>query len=140
MAIFESIGCTSCHSGPMLDGANRFEKFPKFPGSAFETKYHLTDDPGRFNETNQEIDRGYWRVPSLRNIALTAPYFHNGQVATLEEAVKVMAKTQLNKDLNEGEVLALVAFLKSLTGEFPQLNVPRLPELPSLSGFPAPAN
>ncbi len=127
LAIFESIGCVSCHSGPMLDGANRFEKFPRFQGNTFEAQYHLTDDPGRWNETNQEADRSMWRVPSLRNIALTAPYFHNGSVATLEQAIRVMAKTQLNQDLCDEEVSKITAFLNSLTGKFPELWLPRLP-------------
>jgi len=137
MAIFETIGCISCHSGPMLDGGSRFEKFPQFPGSPYDAKYHLNEDPGRFNETNQESDRGFWRVAPLRNIALTAPYFHNGSVTTLEEAVTVMAKTQLNRELTDVEVHELVSFLGSLTGEFGERKLPRLPDLPSLNDFPA---
>jgi cytochrome c peroxidase len=93
----------------------------------------LTQDPGRFEVTRKEVDRQMWRVPSLRNIALTAPYFHNGSVPTLPEAVRVMAKTQLNRDLKDEEVDSLVAFLESLTGEFPELKVPRLPVLKNRS-------
>jgi len=69
-------------------------------------------------------------VPTLRNIALTAPYFHNGAVPTLDEAVKVMAKTQLNRDLTASEASDLVAFLNALTGEFPDQPMPRLPATP----------
>jgi len=66
-------------------------------------------------------------VPTLRNIAKTAPYFHNGSVGTLDEAVRVMAKVQLNKTLKDEEVSDIVAFLKTLTGEFPSMTMPRLP-------------
>jgi cytochrome c peroxidase len=68
-----------------------------------------------------------WKVPTLRNIALTAPYFHNGTVGTLDEAVRVMAKVQLNKDLSDEQVTDIVAFLSALTGEFPEQPMPRLP-------------
>jgi cytochrome c peroxidase len=71
-----------------------------------------------------------WRVPTWRNVALTAPYFHNGSVATLDEAVRLMAKTQLNKNLNDKDVTDIVSFLNSLTGEFPKISMPRLPETP----------
>jgi cytochrome c peroxidase len=69
-----------------------------------------------------------WRVPTWRNVAVTAPYFHNGSVATLDEAVRVMAKTQLDKKLSDKEVQDIVEFLSSLTGEFPKISMPRLPE------------
>ena len=93
-----------------------------------ENKYHLTKDGGRFETTHQEADRGFWRVPSWRNVAITAPYFHNGSVETLDEAVRVMAKTQLNRELSATEVTDIVEFLKSLTGEFPKQTMPRLPQ------------
>ena len=69
-----------------------------------------------------------FRVASWRNVALTAPYFHNGSVATLDEAVRVMAKTQLGRDLGKKDVSDIVAFLKSLTGERPKESVPELPK------------
>jgi len=72
-------------------------------------------------------------VPGLRNIALTAPYFHNGAVPTLDEAVRVMAKVQLNKDLSDEQVADMVAFLNGLTGEFPEQVLPRLPATPGWS-------
>lgn len=133
METFANLGCTSCHSGPNFSGPQMpygtgfFMKFPTFAGSEYETKYHLTDDTGRHQVTDKEADKHMWRVPTLRNVALTAPYFHNGSVATLNEAVRVMAKTQLNKDLTDEEANALVTFLDSLTGEFPQQTMPRLP-------------
>lgn len=134
---FQNIGCTSCHSGPNFSGPNMamgqgfFMKFPTFPGSTFEKKYGLTKDPGRFKATNKEADKHMWRVPTLRNIALTAPYFHNGSVKSLDEAVQVMAKTQLNRDLSPTDVSELVAFLNSLTGKFPKQTMPRLPDMPN---------
>ncbi|RKZ73708.1 MAG: cytochrome-c peroxidase, partial [Gammaproteobacteria bacterium] len=88
---------------------------------------------GRFNVTQQEADKHMWRVPTLRNIALTAPYFHHGAVKKLDEAVRVMAKTQLNKDLSDKQVQELVAFLEALTGKFPEQTMPRLPGLPGNS-------
>lgn len=132
---FESFGCVSCHTGvnfagpELAAGEGFYQKFPTFPGSSFEKKYNLTEDLGRFNVTKQDGDKNMWRVPTLRNVALTAPYFHNGQVTTLEEAVRVMAKVQLNKDLSDADVQELVAFLEGLTGEFPQQTMPRLPDI-----------
>ena len=73
-------------------------------------------------------DEHFWKVPTLRNIALTAPYLHNGSVATLDDAVKIMAKVQLNKELSKDETADIVAFLNGLTGEFPKQMMPRLPE------------
>jgi len=133
MDSFANTGCTSCHSGAnfsgpkMPDGTGFFMKFPTVSGSKYEAQYQLTEDMGRYQETKKEADKHMWRVPTLRNIALTAPYFHNGSVATLDEAVRVMAKTQLNKDLTDEETGELVAFLESLTGEFPPQTMPRLP-------------
>jgi len=124
LGIVQSVGCTSCHmgvnfAGPTLpEGTGFFQKFPVYPGSEYEAKYELSKDIGK---------AGTWRVPTWRNIALTAPYFHNGRVKTLEEAVKVMAKTQLNKELLVKEVNDIVAFLESLTGQFPEQKMPKLP-------------
>jgi cytochrome c peroxidase len=71
-----------------------------------------------------------WKVPTLRNIALTAPYFHNGSVKTLDKAVKLMAKLQLGQDLAKSDVADIVAFLDALTGEFPKQEMPVLPPSP----------
>lgn len=136
MKLMESVGCTSCHSGANFSGPTQpvgqgfFMKFPTFPGSEYDQKYKLTEDPGRFEVTKKEEDKHMWRVPTLRNVALTAPYFHNGAVKTLDEAVRVMAKTQLNKTLKDGEVADIVAFLDALTGKFPKQTLPRLPATP----------
>ncbi len=142
MATFAAVGCTSCHSGanfsgPALPmGSGFFQKFPTFPGSAYETQYHLADDTGRFQVTKDPNDMHLFRVPTLRNIALTAPYFHNGQVPTLDQAVRVMGKVQLDKDLSDEQVAEIVAFLNALTGEFPQQTMPRLPPTPDFSVVP----
>jgi len=140
MKLVESIGCTTCHSGAnfagptdLPTGQGFFQKFPVYPGSQYDAKYNLTKDPGRFEVTKDNADKNVWRVPTWRNISLTAPYFHNGSVETLDEAVKVMAKTQLNKELKNDEVTAIVAFLNSLTGEFPKQAMPRIPDLSNTS-------
>jgi len=136
---FAALGCTACHlggnfSGPDLPmGTGWFMKFPTYVGSEYDEKYQLLEDTGRFNVTQQEADKHMWRVPTLRNIALTAPYFHHGAVKKLDEAVRVMAKTQLNKDLSDKQVQELVAFLEALTGKFPEQTMPRLPGLPGNS-------
>ena len=133
MKLFTETGCNACHSGanyagPALPtGQGFYQKFPTFP-SKYDQKYKLAEDKGRFEVTNDKADMNMWRVPTLRNVAVTAPYFHNGSVATLHEAVRVMAKTQLNKELNNDDVDAIVAFLNGLTGEFPEITLPRLPD------------
>ena len=136
MTTFEKVGCTSCHSGAVFAGptlplgSGVFMKFPTFPDNEFVKKYDLLADTGRQVATGKAADKHMWRVPTLRNLVYTAPYFHNGAVKTLEEAVSVMAATQLNKDLNDTQVADIVAFLDSLTGEFPEQTMPRLPPTP----------
>ena len=80
--------------------------------------------------TKKEADKHFWKVPTLRNIALTAPYFHNGSVKTLDAAVKVMAKVQVGADISDAEAADIVAFLNALTGEFPAQSMPTLPPTP----------
>jgi len=134
MKTVEKIGCTSCHSGPIFAGpempvGNIFlQKFPVFPGSKYDNKYDLTSDKGRYEVTKDASDKNMWRVPTWRNVALTAPYFHNGSVETLDEAIRVMAKTQLDKKLSNKQVADIEAFLNSLTGEFPVQTMPQLPD------------
>jgi cytochrome c peroxidase len=133
MATFAELGCTACHSGPAFNGPTQeagkgfFMKFPTFTDSDYVSDYKFTDDGGRFEVTGKEADRSFWKVPTLRNIEVTAPYFHNGAVKTLPEAVQVMAKTQLNIDLSEQQTADITAFLSALTGEFPEQPMPRLP-------------
>lgn len=142
METFASVGCTACHSGYNFSGPNLpagtgfLQKFPTFPGSLYETKYKLMEDNGRFQVTKDPNNMHMFRVPTLRNVALTAPYFHNGQVPTLSEAVQVMAKVQLNQDLSAEQAADIVAFLNGLTGEFPTQSMPRLPASPNLSVIP----
>ena len=124
------LGCTSCHSGPAFNGPGMFQKFPVNSNGMYQAKYHFTKDLGLAEVTKKSEDEHLFKVPTLRNIALTAPYFHNGAVKTLDEAVKVMAKLQLNKDLSKEEIADIVAFLNALTGEFPEQKMPRLPATP----------
>jgi cytochrome c peroxidase len=133
MKLVETVGCTTCHNGPLFSGPplppgqGFYQKFPLIPGSEYEKKYRLTEDLGRYLETKNEADKNLWRVPTWRNVATTGPYFHNGLVKKLDEAVRVMAKTQLGKTLPDAEVNDIVAFLESLTGERPQQTRPKLP-------------
>jgi cytochrome c peroxidase len=133
MKLVSTIGCVACHSGPMFNGPTMppgqgfYQKFPLIPGSEYERKYQFADDLGRYTVTKNDADKNMWRVPTWRNIALTAPYFHNGAVSTLDEAVRVMAKTQLNRTLTQTEVKDIVSFLNSLTGERPKQTEPKLP-------------
>lgn len=108
METFIETGCTSCHSGNLL-GGKTYQKM----GSV--NPYANTKDMGRFNVTKKDDDKFLFKTPSLRNIALTAPYFHDGAAATLEEAVTQMAWLQLGKKLEKDKVSEIVAFLKALS-------------------------
>jgi cytochrome c peroxidase len=130
---FAELGCVGCHSGAAFNGPENeigvgfYAKFPTFTDNGYVAKYKLTEDKGRGGVTGNAAENNMFRVPTLRNISDTAPYFHNGSVKTLEEAVRVMAKTQLNQDLSPQDVKNIVAFLESLTGEYPEIVMPRLP-------------
>ena len=130
LTLFINTGCISCHNRATLGGTT-YQKV----GVVHE---YVTEDMGRFAITGNELDRHVFKVPSLRNIAETAPYFHDGQVKTLEEAVRLMGHHQLGWDLSENEVKSIVAFLGSLTGTIDReyIAMPKLP--PSGSGTPAP--
>jgi cytochrome c peroxidase len=133
MQTFESTGCASCHSGAAFNGPKMpfgqgfYAKFPTFTDNDFDKKYNLSADKGREVVTANAADAHMFRVQTLRNITDTAPYFHNGSVNDLSEAVRLMAKTQLNKDLSDKEVSDIVAFLGALTGTYPEITMPRLP-------------
>lgn len=133
METFASVGCTSCHSGAAFNGPKMefgqgfYAKFPTFANNKYNDRYKLSADKGREGATHKASDAHMYRVPTLRNITDTAPYFHNGAVNDLSEAVSVMAKTQLNKDLSDKEVKDIVAFLGALTGPYPEIVMPRLP-------------
>lgn len=122
--LFLDTGCASCHNG-MNVGGGMYAKFGM--ASDPDPKYRPPADQGRFKITNDKADLYSFKVPTLRNVALTAPYFHTGSVWDLREAVKVMAKAQLGKDLNDADADKIVAFLGSLTGEQPNVRVPILP-------------
>lgn len=131
MKLFNNVGCLACHfgatfsgpaPGPALDiGEGFYELFPNHLNTKYNKQYRLTDDLGRYHFSKDPNEKHLWRVPPLRNIALTAPYFHNGSAKTLREAIRVMAKTQLLKDLTEKQIDKLEAFLNSLTGELPEI-------------------
>ncbi len=135
MKTVETVGCTACHYGPNFSGPippekeGNFQKFPQNPNPQIVKKYNLNEDLGRYEVTKKEEDKNVYRVATWRNIALTAPYFHNGSVKTLEEAVRIMGKLQLDVDLTKTQVEDIVAFLNTLTGPFPVQTMPRLPEL-----------
>ncbi|MEI2740865.1 MAG: cytochrome c peroxidase [Candidatus Competibacter sp.] len=117
-ALFTGYGCVACHQGANI-GGNMYQKFGVFEDVLTPAPQDAaTPDLGRYNITQIERDRGVFRVPSLRNVALTAPYFHDGRAATLEEAVRTMARVQLGKTLPPDEIDLIVQFLKSLTGEY----------------------
>lgn len=114
---FQELGCTSCHQGVLL-GGNMYQKFGVL-GDYFAGKKTTPGDLGRYNVTRREEDKHVFKVPTLRNIAQTAPYFHDGSADTLDQAVTVMARYQLGRDLSAQDVEAIVAFLKTLSGELP---------------------
>jgi len=136
LATFAEVGCTTCHQGPTFSGpalplgTGFFMKFPTYPDSPYVAKYDFLSDTGRASVTKNAADKNVWRVPGLRNLTYTAPYFHNGQVHTIDEAVRIMASTQLNKTLSDVQVADIVAFLEALSGPFPTQQMPRLPPTP----------
>lgn len=141
--LFQEQGCLSCHfgvnfagpaPGPALKmGDGFYELYPTIRGSQYETKYDMLSDIGRFHVSLDPEHKLMWRVPSLRNIAETAPYFHNNAVNDLHEAVRVMNQVQFNYPITEEQVDDIVAFLKTLTGEYPKIDLPRLPDTEGIS-------
>jgi cytochrome c peroxidase len=109
---FMATGCQACHSGVLLGGAmyQKIGMLQPWPDKS---------DVGRVAVTHQPADSLVFKVPSLRNVAQTAPYFHKGTAATLQEAVRLMARHQLGKDLTGEQVVDIVTFLNALTGEIP---------------------
>lgn len=128
--LFKSKGCVSCHNGPAVGGT-------MYMKMGLIKPFH-TNNPaeGRIAVTGKEADKFVFKVPTLRNIELTYPYFHDGSVWTLEEAVNTMADIQLGQKLSDKENLEMVAFLVSLTGDQPQITLPILP--PSNKNTPRP--
>ncbi|WP_029009800.1 cytochrome-c peroxidase [Azospirillum halopraeferens] len=128
--LFKDAGCTACHNGSAA-GGNTFQKMGI-------VEPYMTNNPaeGRFAVTKEEADRFSFKVPTLRNVELTYPYFHDGEAQTLAQAVDVMGRIQLGKKFSESENAKIVAFLKTLTGEQPDFRLPILP--PSSDTTPPP--
>ena len=119
---FVTLGCSKCHEGTLIGGTS-FRKlgvYKKFPDSR---------DIGRFKITHNADDKMFFKVPTLRNIAMTAPYLHNGTIPTLEQTVVTMGKYQLDKKLKDEDVALIIAWLKALTGNIPADYI-RQPALP----------
>lgn len=121
-AKFAKLGCPTCHNGSNV-GGHLFQKL------GLVKPWPDESDLGRYEVTKNDSDKMFFRVPTLRNVEKTGPYFHKGQIATLEEVVKKMAWHQLGQELKDQDVTELVAFLKSLTGEPPKDYIAK-PELP----------
>ncbi len=114
---FIETGCTACHMGPLL-GGNMFQKYPLF-GTHKELTGSTVDDFGKMAATKTEADKYFFKVPSLRNIAETWPYLHDGSIKEMDKTIQIMAKGQLNKELTPEQTSEITAFMKALTGEVP---------------------
>jgi len=114
---FTATGCAGCHSGALL-GGTQTQKFGLVKEYWTETG-SAKPDVGRFAATKKEEDKYVFRVPMLRNVAKTAPYFHDGSVDSLDRAVRIMASVQLGRALDDATAGSIVAFLESLSGEVP---------------------
>lgn len=120
---FVEVGCTACHNGALLGGGS-FQKL------GMVKPWPQLSDKGRAAVTGQDADLHLFKVPSLRNIAKTGPYFHDGKVASLDEAVSLMASHQLGRELEPAQVKDIVTFLSALTGEL-SAGLAKKPELPA---------
>lgn len=128
--LFKSSGCVACHNGEAV-GGNSFQKM------GVVEPYHATSPAeGRSAVTGNDADRFNFKVPTLRNVELTYPYFHDGEADTLTEAVDIMGRLQLGKKFTDEENAQIVAFLKTLTGDQPSFQLPQLP--PSSDNTPRP--
>ena len=128
--LFKSSGCVACHMGPAIGGTS-FQKMGLV--SPYETK---NEAQGVAGITGKDADRFKFKVPTLRNVELTYPYFHDGEAATLTEAVDIMGRLQLGRKFETTELEQIVAFLKTLTGDQPSFALPILP--PSTDTTPRP--
>ncbi|MBN2797740.1 MAG: c-type cytochrome [Deltaproteobacteria bacterium] len=120
---FLEVGCTTCHSGPYLGGSS-YQKLGMVMPWTDES------DLGRMDVTKSEADKLMFKVPGLRNIEKTAPYYHNGKVSTLDEAIKLMGTHQLGVELTDDQVKDMVSFMGALTGPLPTQYI-AMPELPA---------
>ena len=133
LRLFIDRGCVACHNGVNVGGGDYYAfGVVERPGADILPP----DDKGRFAVTETATDEYVFRAPTLRNIALTAPYFHSGQVWDLKQAVEIMSTSQLGTELEGDEVEAIVAFLHTLTGEQPDVSYPILP--PNAATTPRP--
>ncbi len=132
--LFKSSGCIACHNGPAV-GGNSFQKM-----GVVQPYQALSDAEGRSAVTGKAIDRFSFKVPTLRNVELTYPYFHDGAANTLTEAVDVMGRLQLGRTFSKDENGRIVAFLKTLTGEQPSIFLPVLPPSSDVTPRPNPFN
>lgn len=128
--LFKDSGCTACHNGAAV-GGNSFQKM-----GVVEPYKANSPATGRVAVTKDEADRFNFKVPTLRNVELTYPYFHDGEAATLSQAVDTMGRIQLGKNFSAEENASIVAFLKTLTGDQPSFMMPILP--PSSDKTPRP--
>ena len=128
--LFKSSGCVACHNGPAV-GGNSFQKM-----GVVQPYKASSPAEGRSAVTGKEIDRFSFKVPTLRNVEMTYPYFHDGAADTLTQAVDVMGRLQLGKNFSKDENARIVAFLKTLTGDQPSFMMPILP--PSSDATPRP--
>ncbi len=129
--LFKESGCIACHNGPAA-GGNSFQKM----GLVEPYKGNTKGVEGRAGVTDKDVDRFNFKVPTLRNVEMTYPYFHDGAANTLTEAVDVMGRLQLGKKFTKDENAKIVAFLKTLTGDQPNFVNPILP--PSSDATPRP--
>lgn len=121
-------GCIACHKGVSL-GGDSFQKFGLVKGPYWQFTGSKNKDEGRFDVTKAENDKFVFRVPGLRNVARTYPYFHDGSVWELDKAVGIMGEAQLGRQLAKEDVNAIVAFLNTLSGSVPE-TARTVPELP----------
>ncbi len=128
--VFKDSGCVMCHNGPAA-GGTAFQKM-----GVVEPYATANPKQGRFDVTGNELDRMLFKVPTLRNVELTYPYFHDGEAETLDEAVTVMGRLQLGENFTPEQTAQVVAFLGTLTGRQPTFELPILP--PSTARTPAP--
>ena len=124
---FMDKGCTTCHIGVGV-GGSMYQKFALY-GNYWDYTKSAVIDSGRYDVTGKEADMFIFKTPILRNIEKTGPYFHDGSVADLAEAVKIMGKTELNIELSDEETQNIVAFLGSLTAPVSE-EVAKAPEMP----------
>lgn len=123
LALFVRTGCATCHQGPLVGGS-------MYMKLGLVEAYANATDQGRFAVTKQDADRMFFKVPSLRNVADTPPYFHDGSIADLATAVKTMARLQLGKQLTDDEAASIVTFLHVLSGR-PPADYAAKPTLPA---------